>query len=121
MEKSTRILDRFAAAFSGADADAVVHRQYKDLAVANFAGMASFENRVDGGFDELFVYRDLQLDFPQQIHTEFVSSIDSGLAFLPSKPLAIHHGQTKHLDFGQGFFDGFKPTRLDNGDNQLHG
>ncbi len=121
MEKSTRILDRFAAAFAGADADAVVHRQNKNFAVANFAGMAPFENRVDGRFDEFFVDGNLQLNFSQQIHAEFVTAVDAGLTFLTSKSLAIHHGQAKHLDFGQGFFNGFKPTRLDNGDNQLHG
>ena len=33
-------LNRFAAAFAGADADAVVQRQDEDLAVADFAGLA---------------------------------------------------------------------------------
>src|ERR1700726_3234492 len=51
--------DRLGTALAGADADAVVHRQDEDLAVANLplgAGPASGNDGVDRGLDEVFVH-----------------------------------------------------------------
>ncbi len=80
-----------------------------------------FDDGVDRRFDELLVDGNLQLDLSEQIDAEFVAAIDTRLPFLASKSLAIHHGQSKDLDLGQSFFDGFQLARLNDGDDQFHG
>ena len=118
-----RRLDRFATRFAGANADAVVHGQDKDLAIADLTRLSAaspLEDRVNGRPDERFIDRNLQLDLPQQIHAELVSPVNASLAFLPSEALTIHNGQPEDFDLGQSFLDGFQLARLDDGDDQLH-
>ena len=116
-------LNRFWAPFAGPDAHAVVHRQYKDLAVTDFAFFArstTFQDRVDGGFDKFIIDSDLQLHFPKQVHAEFMSAVDFRLAFLSSKALAVHHRESYHVNFRQRSFYIFQFRRLYDGDNQFH-
>ena len=104
------LLDRFAAAFAGADADAVVQRQDEDLAVADFAalaGAAAFDDGVDRGLDEFFVDGDLQLHLAEQVDGELVAAIDLGVPFLPAEALHVHHRQAKDFDLGQRRLHGF--------------
>lgn len=87
-------LNRFAAGFSGANADAVIHRQDKDLSVADLTGLAraaAFDDGVDRWLDELFIDCDLKLKLAQKIDAEFVTSVWTSLSALAGESLAIHH------------------------------
>src|SRR6185437_9520067 len=117
------MLNRLFAPFAGADANAVVERQYENLAVADLAGgpaAAPFDDRLDRRFDEVLVDGDLQLHLAQQIDRELVAAVDLGMALLTAEALHVHDRQPKDLDFGQGRFDRFQAAGLDDGDNQLH-
>ncbi len=120
----TSWLDRFRPMLAGADADAVFHRQNKNLAVANlarFARAASLDHGVDGRFDEIVVHGDLQLDLPEQIDADFAAPVDFGLPLLPAKTLHVHDGQPNHLHFGQGRFDVLELAWLDDSNDEFHG
>ncbi len=71
MEGRERVkLDRRRPAFTSADADALVHRQHKNLPVSDFslgARAASLENGVDRRLDEFVIHGNLQLHLPQQV------------------------------------------------------
>ena len=118
-------LNRFAAAFAGADADAIVERQDEDFAVADLArraGAAALDDRVDRRLDEVLVHRDHELHLAQQIDRELAPLIEHlGLALLPAEALAIHDREPHDLDFGQGLLDVLQLARLDDGDDQFHG
>jgi hypothetical protein len=121
--RSANSLDRFFATLAGADADAVVHRQDKDLAVADLALVAAaapFDDRVDRGFDEVIVHGDLQLHLAEQIHFVLVTAIELGLPLLPTKALAIEDGEAKDLDFGEGSFYFLELAGLNDGDDEFH-
>lgn len=116
-------LDRVAAAFAGADADALFERQDKDFAVADlagFAGAAAAKDGVDGRLDEVVVNCDLQLHFAEEIRLELGTAEGFDLAALASKTLAIEHGQAENLDFGERFLNRFEPVGLNDRDDELH-
>ncbi len=50
-----------------------------------------------------------------------MAAIDLHVAFLSSKSLTVHHGETKNLDFSERRLDGFQSLRLNNGEDQFHG
>src|SRR5262249_48717649 len=75
------------AALAGADADAIVERQDKDLAVADLAGLRrarGVHDGFDGGLDEGVVDADLQLQLGEQADLELGAAIDFGVAALPA-------------------------------------
>ncbi len=116
-------LDCLGAAFASADADAVVEREDEDFAVADFAGVASAaatDDGVDRGLDEVFVHRNLKLDFAEQIDGDFMPAINLGLPLLPTKALYIHDRQTNHFDVLQGSFYVFELTGLNNREDEFH-
>lgn len=116
-------LNRFFATLARADADAVVHRQHKDLAIADLplvAAAAALDDRVDRGFDEVIVDGDLQLHLAKQIDFVFVTPIELGLALLSAEALAIEHGQAKDFDFGERGLHGLELAGLNNGDDEFH-
>jgi hypothetical protein len=95
-------LDCVRAAFTGPDADAIVHGKHKDLTISNLTFVASagrLHNRLNGWLNEVFVDRDLELNFSEQIDRGFLATIDAQLPFLPSKALAIHDRQAKDFNF----------------------
>lgn len=118
------LLNRVAAALARADANAVIHRQNKNLSIADLAVLASpatFDDRINRWLDKVVVHRDLQLHFAKQIHLVFVTTIELGLSLLPAKALAIEHRQAEYLNFGKGRFDFFQLAGLDDGNDELHG
>jgi hypothetical protein len=110
-------------AFSGADANAIVHGQYKDFAVANLTLLSRLgggQNGVDRWLNKVVVDSDLQLNFTQQVKRRIGHSLRRNLPALPPETLTINDCQTENLNFGQSQFNGFKSVRLDDSDNQLH-
>ena len=97
--------DRFAAAFAGADADAVFQRQNEDLAVADSPAapvrpprmMASIVGSRNSSLTAI-----ISCTFRKQVDGEFVAAVDLGVAPLAAEALHVHDGQAKHLDVGQG-------------------
>ncbi len=117
-------LDGFAAAFAGADADAIFEREDEDFSVADFAagsGASAFHEGVDGGFEEFFIHGDHELDFAQEVDGEFVAAIGLGMAALASEALDVHDSEAEDFDVGQCGLDGFEAMGLDDGDNEFHG
>src|SRR5262245_46757752 len=95
--------DCLAAAFAGADADALFEWQDEDFSVAHFAllaGTGAFDDGLDRGLNELLVHGDLQLHLPQQVHFELVAAVNLGLPLLAAESLAVHHGEAEHFHFG---------------------
>jgi hypothetical protein len=116
-------LDRFRAPLARADADAVFERQYKDLAVADFAraaGPAPFNDRVDRRLDEMVVDRNHQLHLPQQIDRDLMAAINLSLPLLPAEALHVHDRQPNDFDFRKGRLHVFKLAGLDNRNDELH-
>ena len=123
-EAAIDYLDRFAAPFACANADAVVHREDKDFAVADFAsgaGTTTLDNRTDRALHEMVIHRNHQLHLAKQVsHRDFVAAVDFRLPLLPTKALAIHDGQADDFDLGQRSFDVFELSRLNDGDDKFH-
>ena len=113
-------LNRLVTAFSSSDSNAIIHRQDKYFPVANFTfppRSASRHNRIYSWLNEFFVHCDLQLYLPEQVDAELMPPVHPRLPSLAAKPLAIHNSQTKHLNLGQGLFDGFQLTWLYDSDD----
>src|SRR5207237_8380645 len=87
----------FRPTFACADAQAVFQRQDEDFAIANAtlgAGAAGLHDGVDRGLDEILIDGDLKLNLTQQVHCQFMSTINLRMPFLAAEPLHLHDGQT---------------------------
>jgi len=121
---AARFLDRFLAALAGADSNAVFKREDEDFAVADLPSLpcaTSFDDCVNRRLHKLLIHSDLKLYLAEQIHGDFVPAEYLGVPFLTTKALHIHNRQAKHLDFAERGLNRFEASRLNDGDNQLHG
>ncbi len=117
-------LNRFAAGFTGSDADAVVHGKDKNLSVADstfFTASPAGDDRIDRGLNELLIDRDLQLHFAKQVDARVVAKVRAGLALLSTEPLAFQHRQANDLDLAQRCFNGLELAWLNDSDDEFHG
>lgn len=117
---SLRCLDRFVAALAGPNPDAIIHREHKDFAIANFACLASpaaLQDGTDGRFDKIIIHRDFETDFAQQVDRDIVATKGLGVSFLATKALYIHERKADDLDLGERCFDRFQAARLNNGND----
>src|SRR5438067_11550551 len=72
-----------AAAFAGADADAVLQVEHEDLAVADLAGFlgaGGVDDGLDSGLDEGVVDGDLEFELGQELHLVFLAAVLLGVA-----------------------------------------
>lgn len=116
--------DRLAAALTGADPHALVHRQHEDLSVADLAVVArtaAADDGCDRRLDELVVHRDLQLHLPHEVHGDLVPPVGLGVAALTAEALHVEHREAKHLHLGQRLFHALQLPWLDDRDDELHG
>ena len=104
-DQARRFLNRLASSLARADSDAVIHGQDKDLAVTDLAALTTFGDGRNGRVNELFVDRDLQLQFRQQIQSDLLTRQLVNLPALSPKALAIQDGQTNDFDLAKRFFD----------------
>src|SRR5438105_3316311 len=77
--------NRVAAAFAGADADAVVERQDEDFAVADLASVAgagSVHDGLDGRFDECFVDGNFELQLREEPNLNLGAAVNFRVAAL---------------------------------------
>src|SRR4051812_43578374 len=86
--------DGLGPALAGPDADAILHRQDENLAIADLAvgaAPARLDDRVDGRLDEILVHGDLELDLPEQVDGHLMPPIDLGIPLLPPEALHVRH------------------------------
>src|SRR6266446_6579965 len=82
-------LDRIRATLASADADGLVDRGDKDLAVADPAGMRGLLDRLDRPLDQRLFHDDLDLHLRQKVDHVFGPAIKLGMAFLAAEPLGL--------------------------------
>src|SRR5215472_4031553 len=92
-------LNRVRAALAGANADRLVDRRDKDLAVADPAGVGSLLDRFDRALDQRFLHHDLDLHLRQKVDHIFGSAVELGMALLTPEALGFGDGDTLDADF----------------------
>src|SRR5579872_4884206 len=116
--------NRFAAAFAGADADAVLKSEYKYLAVSDGACIArsgSVDNCFNSRFHERLVHGDLELQFRDETNLDLRAAIYLGEAALPAATANIAHCHQVNIALGQGVLDSFELFGPDDCYDQFHG
>src|SRR6516165_4396712 len=92
-------LNRVGAALAGADADRLVDRRDKDLAVADPAGVRRLLDGFDGTLDQRLLHHDLDLHLRQKIDDVLGPAIELGVALLSPETLGLGDGDTLDADF----------------------
>src|SRR6516225_10358139 len=115
------MLNRVRAALTGADADGLVDRRDKDLAVADPAGMRSLLDRLDRALDQRLLHHDLDLHLWQKIDDVLGPAIELGVPLLPSETLGLGDGDTLDADFVQRLLHLVELEGFDDRLDLLHG
>src|SRR5688572_30567730 len=84
--------ERVGVGLSGADAQRMVDRRDKDLAVADLPRPRARGDDLDRLVGELGGDGDFDPQFGQKIHDIFGAAIDLGVALLAAVPLDLGHG-----------------------------
>src|SRR4051795_11510935 len=93
--------DRFWAAFSGADTNAVFQRENENLAVADATfrpSAAGFHDCVDCWLDEVLVDGYLKLNFTQERQVQLVAPVNFGVPLLAAEALHVDDRQPENLN-----------------------
>ena len=101
-----------------------VHRQHKDLAVADGAlrtRAGRLQQAVDRSIDEVVVDGDFELDLAEQVGLILRAAVRLGLAPLSSEPHRVAHAHARHAQPVQCLLNRLQLRRLDHGENQFHG
>jgi hypothetical protein len=123
LDRFAGLLDRFATPLACPDADTIIHREDKNLAVADFtlrSGTTAFHDRFNRGFDKCIVDGNFKPDFSQKIHGQIVTAIRFGMPLLSTESLHVHQRESKYFNLCEGCFDRFKTIGLNDGDDQFH-
>src|SRR6516225_1839979 len=91
--------DRVWAALAGADADRLVDRRDKYLAVSDPAGMRGLLDRLDRALDQRLLHHDLDLHLRQKVDHIFGPAIEFGVTLLAPETLGLGDGDTLDADF----------------------
>src|SRR5262245_65997105 len=84
--------DGAVVGFARADANRVLDRGDKDLAVADLAGAGGAHDGLNGLVDGAFRYHHLDLDLGQKTHRVFGAAVDFRMPLLPSITLEFGYG-----------------------------
>ena len=112
--------DRLGAAFSRADADALVHGEHEDLAVADVSGARAFANAFDGRLDEFVVDRDREADFFQQVDFLKRAAPHVDVSALLSAAQRVRDGDFEDAAGVKRLLDGIQPVGLNVRDDEFH-
>src|SRR3954468_22437259 len=112
--------DGVGAGLAGADADRFLDARYKNLAIADPAGLGRLADRLDGVVDEIVVEHDLELHLRQEIDHVLGPAIELGVALLPAEAFRLDHGDALQPDLLQRLFDLVELERFDDGFDLLH-
>src|SRR5262245_9139913 len=96
-------LDRVRAALPGTDADRLVDRRDKNLAVADPTGMRSLLDRFDRAFDQALLHHDFDLHLWQKVDHVFGSAVEFGMSLLSPETLGLGDGDTFDADLVKRF------------------
>src|SRR5690349_18258028 len=77
--------DRVRAGFTRADADRPLDSRYKNLAIADAAGLRGLHDRLDRTVDHVIGQHDLDLHLRQEIDDVFGAAIELGMALLAAE------------------------------------
>ena len=113
--------DCVRAALAGADADAFVHREDEDLAVADVAGAGAFDDGLDRLLDEVVVHADGEAHLLVQRHLLGGAAVHVDVAALLPAPERVGDGHLVDLAGEERLLDGVQPFGLDVGDDEFHG
>ena len=98
---------------AGPHADRLLDVHYKNLAVADFAGLGGFGDGVDNRVCDIIVHNDFQFDFWYEIYGIFSATVNFGVAGLRSKALDFCHHHAANSGFGQRFANLVEFERFD--------
>src|SRR5947199_8968119 len=84
--------DGYAAFFAGSDANAVIHREDEDFAVANLARIGGFADGLDGGSHKLLVHGNFQFYFLNQANRYLSAPELLGVTSLRSAAVNVGDG-----------------------------
>src|SRR5690606_39566828 len=86
-------LERLVAAFSSTNANCLLDRHDKDLAVPDLSGTCRLYDGFNGGLNHLGGHDHLDTNFWQKINNVFSAAIQFGMAFLSAKAFAFGEGR----------------------------
>lgn len=112
--------DCLVAAFARADADAFVHGEHEDLAVADVACARALADAFDGGLDELVVDRDREADLLQQVDFLKRAAPHVDVSALLAAAQRVRDGDFEDAAGVKRLLDGIQPVGLDVRDDQFH-
>src|SRR5690606_18888946 len=112
--------DCVGSSLTRTDPHDVLHRENRDLAVADLAGPGGLLDRLGGGVGEVVGDQDLQALLGHEGHFVFRSPIDLGLAGLSPEPRDVAHGHSGDPDRLESLADVVQLERLYVGDDEFH-
>src|SRR5690554_895260 len=109
-----------SAGFAGTDANDLLQRHDKDLAVADFAGIGRLADRFDHLLQHVVINGHFDFDLGQKVDYIFSASVQLGMALLTAKALDLGDSYTLNADIGQGFTNVIQFERLDDRSDEFH-
>ena len=103
MLRTDVILDRVVIALASSDAQRAFHREHKDLAIADAAGLRSRSDRFDHAVDHGVGHHHLELHLGQEVDDILGAAIEFGMTLLPAEALCFGNGDAGNADFVQRF------------------
>src|ERR671912_705666 len=112
--------DRVGSGLAGADADRLLDARYKNLAIADAAGLGGLADRLDGAVDHAVGKNDLELHLRQEVDDVFGAAIELGVALLAPEALGLDHRDALQADLLQRFLHFVELEWFDDGFDLLH-
>src|SRR5215207_2869534 len=115
-----RRLDRVRARLAGADADRLLDRRYKNLAIADATSLRRLADRLHRAVHEIVRKDDLELHLGQEVDNVLGAAVQLGVTLLPPEPLRLDHRDALQAHLLKRFLDLVELERLDDRFNFLH-
>src|SRR3712207_3726445 len=112
--------DRVRAGLAGADADRFLDARYKNLAIADAAGLGRLADRLDGAVVAVVREHDLELHLGQEVDHVLGAAVELGVALLAPEALGLDHGDALQPHLLQRLLHLVELERLDDGFDLLH-
>src|SRR5215218_7750461 len=95
-------LDGVCSGLPGPDPNRLLDRRYKNLAIADPAGLGCLSDRLDRPFDTVIREHDLELHLREEVDDVLGTTIEFGMALLTPEPLRFDDGDTLQPDILKG-------------------
>src|SRR5436190_7922829 len=112
--------DRVRAAVAGADADGLLDRENKNLAIADAASAGGVLDRFDRAVGKVVLNHHLDFHLGEEIDDIFGTAIELGMALLPAEAFHLSDGDAGDADFVERVFHIVEFERLDDRFDLLH-